>query len=110
MQVLPSSSFPLVHRIAFFLQPLNVKSEGGDGKRGVIVASAAATDPSVNGFTVDVHIKQFQKRLAVGTIVYVEFIAKARMWISQFYNRTKWSGDQSLSGVQAPLPDCLRYE
>ncbi|KAK0221004.1 hypothetical protein EDD85DRAFT_892876 [Armillaria nabsnona] len=116
------------------------------------------TDPSANKFTVDVHIKQFQKRLVVGTIVYVEFIAKARMWRLQFYNRTKWSGDQSLyvkltllerspstnvaatlciaektqqtghpvkppirvtmnsyiapysSGVQAPLPDCLRYE
>ncbi|PBK66377.1 hypothetical protein ARMSODRAFT_960374 [Armillaria solidipes] len=116
------------------------------------------TDPSANKFTVDIHVKQFQKRLVVGTIVYVEFIAKARMWRLQFYNRTKWSGDQSLyvkltlmerspstnvaatlciaektqqtgrpdkphihvtmnsyiapysSGVQAPLPDCLRYE
>ncbi|KAK0469148.1 uncharacterized protein EV420DRAFT_1633578 [Desarmillaria tabescens] len=118
------------------------------------------TDPSANKFTVDVHIKQFQKRLVVGTIVYVEFIAKARMWRLQFYNRTKWSGDQSLyanltlmerspstnitatlgiaeqttraqqvqrqkpsihvnmssyiapfsGGVQAALPDCLRYE
>ncbi|KAK0223851.1 hypothetical protein IW262DRAFT_860827 [Armillaria fumosa] len=54
------------------------------------------TDPSANKFTVDVHIKQFQKRLVVRTIVYVEFIAKARMLIFQFYNHMKWSGDQSL--------------
>lgn len=81
------------------------------------------TDPSAN--KLNVHIKQFQKRLAVAAIVYVEFIAKAKMWIFQQPYEMVWRSVavcQAVhvtmnsyivpysSGVQVPLPDRLRYE